>query len=280
MQYNRIIKKAMLDLQSGRGDTKTHVSKIIYYAGAQAFVFASLQNALFALLFDDEEENLSYQETLKKMEKEQLKLTRVVNSMIDGLLNGSGVKGRVMSTIKNTILKFIEEDKKDWNANYTKVAVEAAQLSPPIGSKLRKIVKAGENYAWNKKAIKEIGYDNYFNPAYVTAATYTEAITNVPLARVVKKLDNLVDAADQNNAAWQRLGLLMGWSQWDMGIEGKRRQTVSEAKEEVKQKKKAKKEKDKQDRKAKEKRCSAIKSDGKRCKNMTSNKSGRCYAHD
>ncbi len=277
MQYNRIIKKAMLDLHAGRGDTKTNVSKIIYYAGAQAFVFASLQNALFAMLFDDEDENKSREEILKEAEKEQLKLTRVINSMIDGILNGSGVKGRVMTTIKNTILKFIEEDSKEWNANYTELAVEAAQLSPPIGSKLRKLQKAGENYGWNKKAIKEIGYDNYFNPIYVTAATFTEAATNIPLARAVRKLDNLVEAADQNNAAWQRVGLLMGWSQWDMGIEGKRRQVATEAKEEIKKKKKEKK---KEERKAKEKRCSAIKSNGKRCKNITTNESGRCYAHD
>ncbi len=281
MQYNRIIKKSMMDLQAGRGDTKTHVSKIIYYAGVQAFIFAALQNALFAMLFEeDEQQDQTSAELDKKRDKEQLKYTRIVNSMIDGLLNGSGVKGRVISTVKNTILKFIEEDKKEWNANYTKLAVEAANISPPIGAKLRKISKAGENYGWNKKAIKEIGYDNYFNPVYVTAATFVEAATNVPLARVVRKLDNLVEVANQNNAAWQRIGALMGWSQWDLGIEGKRRETVNEAKETIKERKEDKKKQAKKDKKAKEKRCSAIKSNGKRCKNMTSNKSGRCYAHN
>ena len=281
MQYNRIIKKSIMDLQAGRGDTKTHVSKIIYYAGVQAFIFAALQNALFAMLFEeDEQQDQTSAELDKKRDKEQLKYTRIVNSMIDGLLNGSGVKGRVISTVKNTILKFIEEDKKEWNANYTKLAVEAANISPPIGAKLRKISKAGENYGWNKKAIKEIGYDNYFNPVYVTAATFAEAATNVPLARVVRKLDNLVEVANQNNAAWQRIGALMGWSQWDLGIEGKRRETVNEAKEIIKERKEDKKKQAKKDKKAKEKRCSAIKSNGKRCKNMTSNKSGRCYAHD
>jgi hypothetical protein len=281
MQYNRIIKKSIMDLQAGRGDAKTHVSKIIYFAGVQAFIFAALQNALFAMLFEeDEQQDQTSAELDKKRDKEQLKYIRIVNSMIDGLLNGSGVKGRVISTVKNTILKFIEEDKKEWNANYTKLAVEAANISPPIGAKLRKISKAGENYGWNKKAIKEIGYDNYFNPVYVTAATFTEAATNIPLARVVRKLDNLVEVANQNNAAWQRIGALMGWSQWDLGIEGKRRETVNEAKETIKKRKEEKKKKAKKDKKAKEKRCSAIKSNGKRCKNMTSNKSGRCYAHD
>ena len=281
MQYNRIIKKSMMDLQAGRGDTKTHVSKIIYYAGVQAFIFAALQNALFAMLFEeDEQQDQTSAELDKKRDKEQLKYTRIVNSMIDGLLNGSGVKGRVISTVKNTILKFIEEDNKEWNANYTKVAVEAANISPPIGAKLRKISKAGENYGWNKKAIKEIGYDNYFNPVYVTAATFAEAATNVPLARAVRKLDNLVEVANQNNAAWQRIGALMGWSQWDLGIEGKRIETVNETKEAIKKRKDDKKKQAKKDKKAKEKRCSAIKSNGKRCKNMTSNKSGRCYAHD
>ena len=72
----------------------------------------------------------------------------------------------------------------------------------------------------------------------------------------------------------------MGWSQWDLGIEGKRRETVNEAKETIKEEKEDKKKQAKKDKKAKEKRCSAIKSNGKRCKNMTSNTSGRCYAHD
>ena len=56
MQYTRIIKKAVLDLVNGRGDAKTHISKIVYYGAIQNILFYGMQTALFAFMFDDDEE--------------------------------------------------------------------------------------------------------------------------------------------------------------------------------------------------------------------------------
>lgn len=61
MQYGRIMDKAFRDIANGRGDTKTHVSKIIYYGAIQAVIFTALQNALFAVIGsedDDEKEDM------------------------------------------------------------------------------------------------------------------------------------------------------------------------------------------------------------------------------
>ena len=52
MQYARIINKAARDLNAGRGDYKTHISKIAYYGFIQSVIFSSLQSALFASLGD------------------------------------------------------------------------------------------------------------------------------------------------------------------------------------------------------------------------------------
>ncbi len=52
MQYNRLAKKAILDLINGRGDTKTNVTKIIWYLGVQNAIFYASQQALFSILFD------------------------------------------------------------------------------------------------------------------------------------------------------------------------------------------------------------------------------------
>lgn len=49
MQYARIQKRAVQDLINGRGDAKTHVSKIIYYAVVQNLIFNALQSALFGV---------------------------------------------------------------------------------------------------------------------------------------------------------------------------------------------------------------------------------------
>ena len=54
MQYARMQKKAILDLKNGRGDWKTNMSKILYYGVVQNFIFNALQQALFAMAFDDD----------------------------------------------------------------------------------------------------------------------------------------------------------------------------------------------------------------------------------
>ena len=58
----------MLDLANGRGDAKAHISRIVYYGAVQNLIFASLQSALFALAFDDEEDE---EEKAKKLEKNE-----------------------------------------------------------------------------------------------------------------------------------------------------------------------------------------------------------------
>ena len=64
-QYNRIIKKAALDIKNGRISppytTRTqsnlgNLSKILYYGGIQNVIFYSLQTALFAVMFDDDQD--------------------------------------------------------------------------------------------------------------------------------------------------------------------------------------------------------------------------------
>ena len=70
---------------------------------------------------------------------------------------------------------------------------------------------------------------------------------------------------------WQRVALMMGWSMWDVGVKD---EELEEAKADAKARRTRKK-------KATQKRtrCTAIKTDGTRCKNTTKNKNKRCYAH-
>ena len=135
MQYTRIMKKAFLDLVNRRGDTKTHISKIIYYGAVQNFIFTAMQSALFALAFDDEEE-----------EKKKQKYYRVANGMADTILRGTGVYGAIASTIKNVALEFIKQDKKGYKADHTYTMIQAIGVSPPIGTKTRKWYDATQTY--------------------------------------------------------------------------------------------------------------------------------------
>ena len=57
MQYARIQKRAAQDLINGRGDWKTNISKIVYYGAIQNLIFNSLQQAVFALGFGEDDED-------------------------------------------------------------------------------------------------------------------------------------------------------------------------------------------------------------------------------
>jgi hypothetical protein len=237
MQYNRLIKKAAMDLVNKRGDVKTNVSKIVYYGAIQNMIFYGLQQALFAALFgDDEEDEL----TDKKKEK-------VINGMMDTLLRGSGIAGAVVSTIKNVLLKIMDEKEKvddglfytdpDWN----NVTIEALNLSPPIGIKARKISSSFKTWEYNRDIIKHMDKTDIDNPMYDAISSSTEAVTNLPLNRLYNKYQNIKEAANSDHEMWQRIAMGLGWSRWNFGLKN---QDVMTAKGEVKElKEEAKKEK-------------------------------------
>ena len=207
MQYTRMIKKAALDLANGRGDAKTNVSKIVYYGAMQNFIFSALQNALFALAFDEEED-----------EKTQQRYSRIANNMSDTILRGTGIYGAAASTLKNIALQFIRQEQKGHRADHAYTVIEGINLSPPIGSKIRKLYSATQAIKFNRDEVAEMGF-HIDNPAYDAIANTTSAITNIPLDRAIRITDNARAALDKNNQAWQRIALVLGWNTWDLGIE-------------------------------------------------------------
>jgi hypothetical protein len=151
------MKKAMKDLANGRGDAKTHISKIIYYGAVQNFIFSALQSALFAVIpgFDDEDESEMTDKEREKLERKNDKRNlRIINSMTDSILKGSGARGAVLATIKNTITEYFAQKEKGFMADRGAVILQALSLSPPIGSKLRKINSALAGEAFNKDILE------------------------------------------------------------------------------------------------------------------------------
>ena len=208
MQYTRLIKKAASDLRNGRGDRVTNMSKILYYGFIQNLIFNAMQQALFAMGFGDEEE---------ETEKRQEKYYNIVNSMADSILRGAGVGGAIFSVLKNTAIKLTKESQKKSPKFQDVLVKEIAQLSPPISSKLSKLKAAGRTYDWNKKEIREKGF-SLDNPAYLAAGQVIAATTNIPLDRAFKKIDNIRKASSSDYEAWQRIAMLAGWSDWELGI--------------------------------------------------------------
>jgi len=205
-QYARIIKKAALDLKNGRGDAKTNISKIVYYTFAQNIIFNTLQQAIFATAFDDE------------LEVTEEKSINLANGMANSLLRGMGVYPAVGAAIKDAAIKIYTEKQKK-RPQFEKAAIQLLNIAPPLGSKYRKIaggLKAYDFTTVDAAIEKGISLDN---PAIRGGARITEGLTNLPLDRLLIKLDNIQGALDQDNENWQRVGMGLGWQDWQLGIE-------------------------------------------------------------
>lgn len=207
MQYARLSKKAVLDLANRRGDWKTNLSKLMYYSVVQNIIFSSLQSAMFALMFTDEED-----------EETEKRYYRIANSTADSLLRGIGFAGAAVATGKNMVLEVIRQYKSG-RPNYEKVALEALSLSPPIDSKISKLASAGRSFTYRqsreKMRTEGISLDN---PAFEAVGQIIAATTNLPADRVIRKLDNLSTPVRQDVETWQAISLALGYSKWDVGL--------------------------------------------------------------
>ena len=232
-QYARIIKRAAQDLKNGRGDVKTHLSRIVYYGVLQNVVFNFLQQAMFAAMFGDDEDE-SEEDTAAKSASNTKKAIKVANSMTDGILRGIGVAGAVVSVAKNLAIKLYERSQKTRNQNLAAtIKDEVMKISPPIASKLSKAGKVGNAFEWGKK---EIEFDEMsLKHPYVTAATNTvAALTGLPLDRAQGMAIDAVDIASDETETWMKPLIALGWPKWQLMSEEDTKAEREEAKERFK----------------------------------------------
>jgi len=208
MQYARIQKRSAQDLINGRGDWKTNVSKIVYYGAIQNLIFNALQQAVFALGFGEDEE----EKDIKKNEK----VYRIANGMIDSQLKGLGIGGAAVVALKTALMELGKQHAKNRPA-YEEATFDLLGFSPPLGSKIQKINSGLRSFSWNMKDMKEKGF-SLDNPAYLAGAQITTGLTNIPLDRVVKKINNVRGIVNEQSALWQKVALGLGWSTWDVGL--------------------------------------------------------------
>jgi hypothetical protein len=205
MQYARLQKRAFQDLINGRGDNKANVSKIIYYGVVQNLIFNAMQQALFAIGADTEEE------------KKDKKYFDVASSMIDSQLRGLGIGGVALTTVKNFLLDIYERSGRR-RPEYVDSVWKLLQFSPPISSKISRLRQA----AWavdskkRRKQIMKMGVFDIDNPAYEASAKVISAVTNVPLDRVLSKYNNIEAALSDDVEWWQSAAMIAGWPEWQI----------------------------------------------------------------
>jgi len=230
-QYARIIKRAAQDLKNGRGDAKTHLSRIVYYGLLQNLVFNFLQQAMFtAMMGDDDEEEL----TEKQEASQNKKMFKTANSMTDGILRGIGLGGAVVSTVKNLAIKLYERSQKTRNQNMAATALaEVMKLSPPISSKLSKVARASNSYEWEKKEM-EFDKMSLKHPYVTIAANTVAAATGFPADRAVGMAIDAVDIASDETETWMKPLIALGWPKWQLMSEEDTKAEREEAKERFK----------------------------------------------
>ena len=231
MQYTRSMIKDGKDFKNRRripGLTQSqsdqvYISRIIYYGAVQNFMFAALQNALFALVpgFDDEGEELDEKEKLV-----QNKQIRIINNMLDTILRGSGIYGAIAATLKNVATKYFQEEgKKPFSKDHRNTLIEILNLSPPVGSKIRKINNALKIKEYDKDVIEKRGWDVTLDgkinlsPSYSVFGNLVEGVTNLPMARFVDEVNILAETLDSRNTSMQRIALGLGWRTWDVSVD-------------------------------------------------------------
>ena len=215
LQYGRLAKKDIMDMVNGRVDgllkgnnsVAAKIARVSYYMGMQNAIFYGLQNAMFVTFFDDD-----IGEKLMDTKQE-----RVVNGMLDNILIGSGIYGKIAATVKNFGVKLYKESGKN-RPKYSDAAWELTKVSPPVDIKLRKFRSALKTLEYNMDDIKTKGF-SLDNPALSVTAKMIEGATNAPTDRILRKTLNIESALQRDREMWQRAALLSGFADYDLGIE-------------------------------------------------------------
>ena len=224
-QYSRIMKRSGLDIIKRRqmpGTTSmlqsdfSNFSKIMYYGAIQNLIFNGLSAAIFALIpgFGEEEEEID------KSTAEKLK--RITNGSIDSILKGTGVRGAVIAQIKNTIIEYFKQKDKGFKGDQAYTVLQVANLSPPIGSKLKKIYSALRGEQYSGELMKQRGFDLTANgrlnlsPTYAVLGSLAAGAANIPLDRMYAEIQSVSEMLDNRNTIYQRLALSLGFRTWDV----------------------------------------------------------------
>ena len=211
LQYARETRKAASDLINGRGDWKTNASKIIYYGVAQNLIFTALQQGLFSLLLGGDDEDK------KEKESKNKKTMYAVNNVVDGILRGMGYAGAVVSALKNLGMEYYDQkQKRDQGKTVRDGSLRLIQkgltISPPVSKKIGDIIEGQKFETWrqykNDPFYQAFAYANYFS-----------GLTNLPIDRLFKKVENLRAASQDSTEAWQSIFLALGWSPYNVGVQ-------------------------------------------------------------
>ena len=225
MQYNRLQLTEIKDIINKRGGNPLpKIGKILYYGAMQNLWFNFMQQAAFAIGFDDD---------LGDAEIED-KFLNTGNGMLDSVLRGTGFAGMTISVLKNTAIDAYKRIGRK-QPDFQDAAWQLLGFSPAIKNKVSKL----KNAAWqfDTKQRRQEMIDKGFsldNPAFTAFAKVVSATTNVPLDRFLQKIENVQYAMSDESETWQKVATLLGWPEWQLKNEAQKTEDWQQEKEDYK----------------------------------------------
>ena len=210
-QYARLTKRKLQDLTSGRsaaeGNVQKDIQSLLYYSILQSVMFNALQNGLVALTMGNDPDD----EELRDEKFAQI-LERTLTSYAKSIGNPGAVASTLYAMLKEGYMQQTGERRKDANV----FALTATSISPPINSKLKDLSAAYR--AYNKIDEKDLLTPSLDSDA-LTMAGEVSSFVGVPLDRVIKKTRHLAAIANEEVELWQKVWMVAGWSEWELGVQ-------------------------------------------------------------
>jgi len=214
-QYARIVKRRLQDITSGRsaaeGRVQSDLGTILYYGAVQAVMFNALQSGLAALAFGDDDD-----EEIKKLKDKKylMSIERGLTSFAKSLGNPGAISATLYSLLKEGYLQQTGQKRPDPNV----FAITATSISPPINSKLRDLSSAYRSF--NKIEEEDLLTPSLDSEA-LTMSGEVASFAGVPLDRVIRKARHLAAIKNEELELWQKIWLVLGWNEWDLGVDTK-----------------------------------------------------------
>lgn len=209
-QYARLTKRKLQDLTSGRsaaeGNVQKDIQSLLYYSVLQSVMFNALQGGLVALTMGNDPDD----EELKDEKYAQI-LERTLTSYAKSIGNPGAVAATLYAMLKEGHMQQTGERRKDANV----FALTATSISPPLNSKLKDLSAAYR--AYNKIDENDLVTPSLDSDA-LTMAGETASFIGVPLDRVIKKTRHLAAITNEEVELWQKVWMLAGWSEWELGV--------------------------------------------------------------
>ena len=159
-------------------------------------------------------------------EKEKKRFFKLGNSMLDSILRGTGWKGAVVAALKNTYLRYQEEEAKgSFKADHLNTAIQLFNVAPSIGSKLDKAYGAYKINYYERDVIKEKGF-KIDSPIWMVYGKLASAAFNIPADRLFSKINNLTLASKSYTDAWQKIALISGWPGWSINAKNEEHEII------------------------------------------------------